>query len=111
MSSAPVLTETRRMNVAPLLGTWLNTNAHSRGITRIDVHEEDGMLRIVTKDFEATSLPYSIDGFDSQDALAFSTDTGTVRLQANIKGGVLVVAALTRGDVNLWVREFYYRRS
>jgi hypothetical protein len=100
------------MNVAALLGTWINTNANSRGITRIDVSaEDDGLLRIVTKDWEATSLPFAIDSFASTEGMAFTTDTGKVRLQANIKGGVLVVAAMTLGDPNTWVREFYYRRA
>lgn len=100
------------MNIAALLGTWINTNANSRGITRIDVSaQDDGLLRIAAQDWEATSLPFGLDHFDSTEGMAFSTDTGKVRLQANIKGGVLVVAAMTLGEPNTWVREFYYRRT
>jgi hypothetical protein len=109
-SIAPVAA--RRLDAAALLGTWINTNAQSRGITRIDVRQDDGgLLHISFEGFEATSLPYSIDGFDSDEGLAFLADDGRVRLQANIKGGVLVVAAMRRAEVNTWVREFYYRRA
>ena len=66
----------------------------------------------------AIAHPYSTDGFEARQALAFNTtfELGSmdVRLQANIKAGVLVIAFLTRfhdDRTNVFTREFYYRSA
>jgi hypothetical protein len=81
------------LDVPALTGTWKNTNAASRGVVRLD-------------------------RFDCRDALAFNCvfDLGVkdVRLQANIKAGVLVIVFLTRFHderANVFTREFYYRSA
>jgi hypothetical protein len=108
------------LDPAALLGTWRNTNAESRGITRVDVADEEDVLRVAVWGTEAWGSvladPFTVDGFESRTAMAFSAtfelEAASVRLQANIKGGVLVVAILTRnrdGRANTFTREFYYR--
>jgi hypothetical protein len=115
------------LDLSALTGTWENTNAASRGVVRLDIAAEGGALRISANDWGATAAhTYSADGFESRQALAFN---GTftlrdrdVRLQANIKAGVLVIAFLTRFHdepdetpvamrSNFFAREFYYRSS
>jgi len=108
------------LDLSALTGTWKNTNAASNGVVVLDVTADDE-LQITANDWGSTSAhAYSADGFESRQALAFN---GTfllagrdVRLQANIKAGVLVIAFLTRfhddsGRSNTFVREFYYRSA
>jgi hypothetical protein len=110
------------LDTSPLVGTWRNTNTASRGVLRFDIAAEGDGLRIGAQAAEAwgpaSAHPYSTDGFDVRIALAFNCtfDLGAmdVRLQANIKAGVLVVVFLTRfhdDRTNVFVREFYYRSA
>ena len=107
------------LDLSALTGTWKNTNAASRGVVRLDIAAGDA-LRITANDWDATTAhAYSADGFESRHALAFNGTfklaDSEVRLQANIKAGVLVIAFLTRfhdGDrSNVFTREFYYRSA
>ncbi|HXH41346.1 MAG TPA: hypothetical protein VNN08_22145 [Thermoanaerobaculia bacterium] len=109
------------LDLSPLLGTWMNTNASSRGVARLHITKAaDARLAVTAHAGEswgpAMAHPYSVDGFEGRHALAFNTtfDLGAmdVRLQANIKAGVLVIVFLTRfhdDRANLFIREFYYR--
>ncbi len=114
------------LNLSALTGTWKNTNAASSGITRFDIDADGGALWISAKgrneSWDSTpGHPYAVDNFEARHALAFNctfTIPGQkdVRLQANIKAGVLVVVFLTRfhdqsGPSNFFVREFYYRSA
>jgi hypothetical protein len=107
------------LDVPALTGTWKNTNAASRGVTQLDIAVDGSELRISAQGWGSTSgHPYSVDGFDCREALAFNCvfDLGDrdVRLQANIKAGVLVIVFLIRfhdDRTNLFTREFYYRSA
>ena len=108
------------LDLSALTGTWWNTNANSPGVVRLDIAADDEALRISANDWGSTAAhAYSADGFESRQALAFN---GTfkladrdVRLQANIKAGVLVIAFLTSfhdgARSNVFTREFYYRSA
>jgi hypothetical protein len=112
------------LDASALAGTWLNTNAQSRGIVRFDIAVQAAGIAVTAAGSEpwGTVLAdtFSVDGFDADEALAFSAVFAfgfmEVRLQANIKGGVLVVAAFTRfedesGRQHYFAREFYYRSA
>jgi hypothetical protein len=104
-----------------LTGTWINTNAASRGVLRLDIAVDEDALRVTAGSWgNAPAHAYAVDGFDSREALAFNCTftlaDRDIRLQANIKAGVLVIAFLTRfrdnsGRSNYFVREFYYRSA
>lgn len=111
------------LDTAPLLGMWRNTNADSRGVVRFDIAADGNALRVSAwgpkEEWGSVAAePFTVDGFESRTAMAFSATFALaghdVRLQANIKGGVLVVAMLTRfrdAQANTFSREFYYRES
>jgi hypothetical protein len=116
------------LDLSQLLGDWRNTNA-AGGISRIVCEaSNDGAATIRC---EGRCLPRDRDWgpviarifafeFDSQTAGAFYAvyDFGfeEVRIQANVKAGVLVVVTLNRfrddsGRGNYFNREFYYRAT
>jgi hypothetical protein len=110
------------LDVSALTGTWKNTNTASRGVVRLDVAAEGNALRVTAVAGEpwgsTIANPYSVDGFECREALAFNCAFNLkvldVRLQANIKAGVLVIAFLTRfhgenASSKVFTREFYYR--
>ena len=110
------------LDPSALLGSWQNTNIASRGIPRIDVTEGEPLSIHVfgagDHDWGTVSASVFTDSIDSKEAMAFSAvyDLGyaDVYLQANIKGGVLVVATFNRikddsGRSSYFMREFYYR--
>ena len=124
------------LDLSALTGTWKNTNPASRGVVRLDVAADGDALRITASDWGSTAAhAYSADGFECRGALAFNATfalgDSDVRLQANIKAGVLVIAFLTRVHderrepgvggresenapltrSNFFGREFYYRSS
>ena len=109
-----------------LLGDWRNTNAAGT-ISRI-VCEPAGEAQMTvhcyapfgseTKDWGVVDAPAFAFNFDGTEAGAFLAvfDFGyeEVRLQANVKSGVLVVASFNRfmdgsGRSNYFDREFFYR--
>jgi hypothetical protein len=111
-----------------LLGDWRNTSAEG-GISRI-VCEPSGEGRLTIhcyaafepeiRDWGTVDAPVFALTFDARQAGAFSAvyDFGfeEVRLQANVKLGVLVVASFNRfrdesGRSNYFGREFFYRVS
>lgn len=113
------------LDVRMLTGTWHNTNTASRGIPRIDV-ERDGDAVLVRAfgagdpmhDWGFVTAPVFASALDSPEGMAFSCvfDLGyvDVHMQANLKGGVLVVATFNRfkdesARSSYFLREFYYR--
>jgi hypothetical protein len=94
-------------------GTWRNTNASGRVPMLVidDVHR-------VTSDFGTAQAQVYSDSFDDAQVVAFSARFQgadvDVRVQANVKGGVLVVAYFTKflddsGRAPVFHREFYWR--
>jgi hypothetical protein len=113
------------LDLSILLGDWLNTNAAGSiariicepfGEGRMTVHCYGRAARDI--DWGLVDAPVYAFAFDGKQAGAFSAvvDLGfeEVRLQANVKAGVLVVATFNRfrdgsGRSNYFQREFFYR--
>jgi len=111
------------LDTSALTGSWRNTNDASRGIPRIEIAEGEPLTVHAwgAPDHDWGSVPAKVftDSIDSTHAMAFSAcfDLGyvDVHLQANIKGGVLVVATFNRikddsGRSSYFAREFYWRQ-
>jgi hypothetical protein len=112
------------LDVAILAGDWRNTNAEG-GIARIVCTPQgDGTMRVRcfgrSGDWGEVDAPLYSFTFESRQAGAFSAvfDLGyeEVRVQANVKAGVLVVASFNRfkddsGRSNYFDREFFHRIS
>lgn len=109
------------MNRSALLGDWRNTNA-AGSITRILCSAEGEGMSVQAwtpaRDWGTVAAPLFAFTFDSSDAGAFAANYdfrfARVRLQANVKAGVLVVVALTSfhddsGRSSHFDREFFYR--
>jgi len=109
------------VNLSTLLGDWRNTNAAGSIMRILCTANGDGMnvqTWTPSRDWGTVEAPLFAFTFDSSDAGAFAAnyDFGfaRVRLQANVKAGVLVVVALTSfhddsGRSNHFDREFFYR--
>ena len=117
---------TDSIDLFPLLGTWINTNNQTRGITRVIVGTEDRDLTVQV--FGACYPGFSdwgevkaevvyANSVRSHEAMAFSAlyDFGSmeVHLEANLSLGLLVVAGLNTfkdasGRSNYFSREFFY---
>ena len=114
------------LDLTLLLGDWRNTNAEA-GIDRIVIAPAGGGRIAVrcscdsdggVRDWGSVEAPVFALAFDGTEAAAFAAvyDFGfeEVRLQANVKSGVLVVATFNRfrdasGRSNYFNREFFYR--
>jgi len=120
----------------PLLGTWLNTNSATQGITRAVLFAKDGQFKLQILaaghpgpcDFGETSASFfdwgetsasffAVDA-SSTEAMAFSAfyDFGFMdtRLQGHVRQGVLIIAKFDRfkdtsGRSNYFSKEFFYR--
>lgn len=111
------------LDTAMLTGTWHNTNVGSKGIPRIDVVADGAQVRVrafgaPAHDWGFVEAPIFAASLDDDEAMAFSCvfDLGyaDAHMQANLKGGVLVVATFNRfkdasGRSSYFMREFYYR--
>jgi hypothetical protein len=119
------------LDLSVLLGDWRNTNA-AGGISRIVCEPAaDGRMTVHCygyclreglphdRDWGVVDAPVFAFEFEGKEAGAFSAvyDFGfeEVRLQVNVKAGVLVVVTLNRfnddsGRVNYFNREFFYRK-
>lgn len=115
------------LDLSVLLGDWRNTNA-AGGISRIVCEPApDGRMTVHCygrcqphdRDWGVVDAPVFAFEFDGKEAGAFSAvyDLGfeEVRLQVNVKAGVLVVVTLNRfkddsGRTNYFNREFFYRK-
>lgn len=110
------------LDLKDLAGDWRNTNA-AGGIARIVCTPAgEGRMTVTcsseVRDWGTVEAPVFAFTFDGKTAGAFSAvfDFGfeEVRLQANVKLGVLVVASFNRftddsGRSNYFDREFFYR--
>lgn len=110
------------LDCSSLLGDWHNTNA-SGGITRIVLAPAGDRHILVhpqsdVREWGAVRAAVFASTFDGVEATAFNAvfDFGfeEVRLQANVKSGVLVVASFNQfrdasGRSNYFDREFFYR--
>jgi hypothetical protein len=110
----------------PLLGTWLNTNTATGGITSAILSRQNGNIavRIVAagdqgpSDWGETEASLFAADASSSDAMAFSAfyDFGFMetQLQAHVRQGVLIIAKFDRfkdssGRSNYFSKEFFYR--
>jgi len=114
------------LDLSVLLGDWRNTNA-AGGIARIVCAEAgDGRMTVQCfgrclpddRDWGVVDAPVFGFEFDARQAGAFYAlfdfPFEEVRMQANVKAGVLVVVTLNRfrddsGRSNYFNREFFYR--
>lgn len=116
---------TAALTLDVLAGDWRNTNANG-GIARIVCEPSGGGMTVRCygrcephdRDWGVAEASLFAFEFDGAQAGAFSAvyDLGfeEVRLQANVKAGVLVVVTLNRlrdasGRANYFNREFFYR--
>ena len=110
----------------PLLGTWLNTNTATRGITSAILSHHSGQItvRIVVagdprpSEWGETEVSLFAADASSSEAMAFSAfyDFGFMetQLQAHVRQGVLIIAKFDRfkdssGRSNYFSKEFFYR--
>lgn len=110
----------------PLLGTWLNTNTATRGITSATLSRQNGKIaaRIVAagdhgpSDWGETEASLFAADASSSEAMSFSAfyDFGFMetQLQAHVRQGVLIIAKFDRfkdnsGRANYFSKEFFYR--
>jgi hypothetical protein len=110
----------------PLLGTWLNTNIATRGITSAILSRQNGQItvRIVAagdpgpSDWGETEASLFTADASSSEAMSFSAfyDFGFMetQLQAHVRQGVLIIAKFERfkdssGRSNYFSKEFFYR--
>lgn len=114
--------------IAPesLLGTWLNTNSATQGITRAILASKGGQVALqifadsnpeVMEWGEAVASLFTADS-SSTEAMAFSAfyDFGLMEtlLQGHVRQGVLIIAKFERfkdnsGRSNYFSKEFFYR--
>ena len=114
------------IDLAPMLGTWLNTNTASRGIVKVILSDDEGAL--VVHAFGACD-PAPCDWGpasevvacaarpDSQKPMGFTAryDFGflTMRLEANLSRGLLIIASFNTfhddsGRSDFFSREFFF---
>ena len=109
----------------PLVGTWLNTNSATQGITRtiLAIKGQQITLRIFaagdpTLDWGETDASVFATDTSSTEAMAFSAfyDFGFMetQLQSHVRQGVLIIAKFDRfkdnsGRSNYFSKEFFYR--
>jgi|SRR5579884_535489 len=124
LKSQPLATQ---INAEPLLGTWLNTNTATLGISKavLSARNNGFVLRIFAANNnaefpdwgEATATLFT-NSTDSQEAMAFSAayDFGFMEtdLQGHIRQGVLIIAKFDRfkddsGRSNYISKEFFFR--
>jgi hypothetical protein len=125
-SSQVQSTATGSIHPEPLLGTWLNTNMATRGITSAILSRQSGqiMVRIVAagdpglSDWKETEASLFAADASSSEAMSFSAfyDFGFMetQLQAHVRQGVLIIAKFERfkdssGRSNYFSKEFFYR--
>lgn len=116
---------TRRVDLAPLLGGWLNYDATATGIARVDIGDRNGALTVRAfgangpepVDWgEAFGAAYS-GGVGDTEAIGFTADHNTgfarVLLAAYLNKRLLVIDAYTiftdeSGRANYFQRDHFY---
>ncbi len=118
-------TESGAVDPTPLAGTWLNSNAETKGLVRVEVTNREGtpFVRAFGAcepspcDWGEVRADAFSDNVASKEAMAFSAfyDFSFMEsyLQGMVKKGVLVIANFTRfkddsGRSNYFYREFFY---
>jgi hypothetical protein len=114
-------------DAAPLLGTWINTNAETIGITKAVVTQLNGELRLRVYgagepdpyDWGEVSLKAVFaDSIPSGRAISFTAeyDFGFLQteLQTNLSKGLLIITSLNRfkdgsARSDYFSREYYYK--
>ncbi len=116
----------RTIDVAPFVGTWINTMRETKGFVKLIVSHRDGKLFVQAFGASAPELcdwgeveAYVFaDRVDSRKGAAFSANYDTesieVALQANMNLGLLVLLTFNRfkdgsGRSNYICREFFHR--
>jgi hypothetical protein len=107
-----------RVDVAPLLGTWINATRNTDHVTTVVVTERDGAVRVRlhgTCDWgETTAVPYAFTGTSEVAGFHARYELGTNRIEiaANVKLGILVIQTYTSFQddrLSQFSREFFYR--
>jgi hypothetical protein len=111
------------IDLSVLLGDWRNTNANGTIARIVCEPSGDGKMNVRCftgeRDWGVIKAPVFAFEFDSSQAGAvyalYDFGSEEVRLQANVKAGVLVVVTLNRfrddsGRSNYFNREFFYRK-
>ena len=114
------------VSLEPLLGTWLNTNSTTHGISRAALTDKGHQVvvhifadgnREHPEGGEAVATVFAADS-SSTEAMAFSAfyDFGFMEtlLQGHVRQGVLIIAKFDRfkdnsGRSNCFSKEFFYR--
>ena len=127
LKTANPVSRSESLDITPLLGTWMNTNKESRGITRVVLTSNGGMLMVrvfaggdgsPTDWGEVEAEAVYAASINSKEAAAFTAsydlDSAESHLEANMSIGLLIVASLNRpkdraGQSNHFSREFYHR--
>ncbi len=116
----------RTIDVAPFVGTWINTMRETKGFVKLIVSHRDGKLFVQAFGASAPELcdwgeveAYVFaDRVDSRKGAAFSAnyDSGSIEvaLQANMNLGLLVLLTFNRfkdgsGRSSYICREFFHR--
>jgi hypothetical protein len=125
-SSQEQTAATGSIHPEPLLGTWLNTNTATRGITSATLSRQNGKIAVCIvaagdqgpSDWGETEASLFAPDASSSEATAFSAfyDFGFMetQLQAHVRQGVLIIAKFDRfkdnsGRANYFSKEFFYR--
>ena len=116
----------RTIDLAPFVGTWVNTRRDTQGFVKLSVSSRDGKLLVRAFGASAPELcdwgEVEACGFsdrvDSRKGAGFSAsyDTGSIEVafQANMNLGLLVLLTFNRfkdgsGRANYICREFFHR--
>ena len=114
------------IDLAPLVGTWVNTNVASTGIVKVVLSNEEGSLAVqafgacepTPCDWGAADdVVACAAGPDSRQPMGFTAayDFGfmTMRLEANLSRGLLIIASFNAfhddsGRSDFFSREFFH---
>ena len=108
-------------DLAMLAGAWANTNARTRGIARIAMHDDGGVLHVNVSGADGRdwgAVPADVyfkrndEGLEQPFTTSFDFGSSDVTLQGFLRQGVLVVLSFTRfrdGRTNYFSKEFFYR--
>jgi hypothetical protein len=111
-----------KVDVAPLLGTWINAKRHTDHVSRVTVTERDGEVFARLHGAadqpidwgETKATPYAftgtseVAGFHAQ----YTLGTAQIEIAANVKQGILVIQTYTSfqdGRLSQFSREFFHR--
>ena len=109
-----------QVDVAALLGTWVNAKRDTDHITRAVVSEQDGGLRVRlygSSDWgEVEAIPYAFTGTTEVAGFhaRYTFDTTRIEIAANVKLGILVIQTYTSFQddrASQFSREFFYQST